>query len=272
MAGAMELGTSDQARLPAFRAAILVQIVASAVFGILPVLAPDLYASITGYTGRDPLVYRLGGAATVGYLVAAIVALQARARWAELRIHSIAVVTFTAAAVVASGWAILDGDRHLVAEIVLVAAALFTVVAVVFIRRDSGDRVDPGPAIPTPFRGVIALATLSAATFGLFPLLAPGLFAQLFGLAGTDEWIFRLAGAACLGYATAGVATFGAAGYRLVLVQNRAAITFNALGAVAAWLGVITASGGLLAPLVAIAATFFAVALTVLDRRLGPRT
>jgi hypothetical protein len=256
----------DQARLPTFRAALVIQVLASAAFGILPVLAPDAYASITGYSGHDPLVYRLGGAATTGYLVGAVAALLSNARWAELRIPSVATITFTAAAVLASGWSVLEGDRHLVAEFVLIAAAAFTVIAALFIRRDRGEPVDPGAVIAAPFRWVIALATLSAATFGLFPLLAPGLFAQVFGLAGTDGWIFRLAGAACLGYATAGVLTFRAAGYRLVAIQNRAAIAFNLLGAISAWIAVASGSGGILAPVVALAATFFTVALTLLDR------
>jgi hypothetical protein len=113
---------------------------------------------------------------------------------------------------------------------------------------------------------VLAVATLSAGTFGLLPLLAPDPFASLFGLAGTDTWVFRLAGAGCLGYATAGIASVMAAGYRPIRIQNLAAITFNALGAIGSWLAVASGDGGWLAPIVAAAASFFTVALIWVDR------
>lgn len=114
---------------------------------------------------------------------------------------------------------------------------------------------------------IIGLATLSAGVFGLFPLLAPGPFATLFGLVGTDVWVYRLAGAGCLGYATAGIATLMAAGYRAVRIQNLASIAFNALGATSAWVAIAAGNGGWLGLVVAAAASFFTVALIWIDRR-----
>ena len=107
----------------------------------------------------------------------------------------------------------------------------------------------------------------SAATFGVLPLLAPQPFAQVFGLPASDAWVFRLAGAGCLGYAVAGVASLRVGGWRAMRLQNIAAITFNSVAAVAAWLAVANGDGGWLAPIVALAATFFAIALTVLASR-----
>ena len=108
---------------------------------------------------------------------------------------------------------------------------------------------------------IIGLATLSAGVFGLLPLIAPVTFASLFGLVGTDIWIFRMAGAACLGYAVAGLLELRAAGYQPIAVQNLGAIAFNAFAAVASWLSVTSGTGGILAPVVAVAATLFALAL-----------
>ena len=51
---------------------------------------------------------------------------------------------------------------------------------------------------------VLALATLSAAVFGLGPQAA-GPFASVMGYRGTDEYVYRLAGAACFGYAVIGI-------------------------------------------------------------------
>jgi len=149
---------------------------------------------------------------------------------------------------------------------VVAAGAVFTLIAGWWLRRDEAPLMDPGRALDAPARAILALATLSAGTFGLLPLVAPDPFTGLFGLVGTDTWVFRLAGAGCLGYATAGIASLLAPGYRLIRIQNLAAITFNALGAVSAWLAVAGGDGGWLAPIVAAAASFFTVALIWVDR------
>jgi hypothetical protein len=81
-----ERSDGDQAQLPTFRALLGVQALAGVVFGLIPLLAPAQFASITGYTGDDELVYRLAGAATAGYLVAALLALTWRCSWRDLRI------------------------------------------------------------------------------------------------------------------------------------------------------------------------------------------
>ena len=149
---------------------------------------------------------------------------------------------------------------------VVFAGALFTVIAGYWLWRDESPDMDPVRPLDTPARVILGLATLSAGTFGLLPLVAPGPFASLFGLAGTDTWVLRLAGAGCLGYATAGIASLLAPGYRIIRLQNLAAITFNALAAISAWIALFGGGGGLLAPVVAAAASFFTVTLIWLDR------
>ena len=64
---------ADQTRLPIFRLLLLVQVGVAGSFGLLPLLLPQTFASWFGYTGRDDLVYRLAGAASVGYAVAALI-------------------------------------------------------------------------------------------------------------------------------------------------------------------------------------------------------
>jgi len=259
----------DQARLPLFRATLIAQAAAGLVFGLAPLLVQVGYASALGFSGDDQLVYRLDGAATTGYFVAPVLALALGAGWAQIRIPAIATLTFTIGAFGASVWEYLAGARQPVVPFVVVAGAVFTIIALYWWRRDRGIEIDPGRPLPPSAKAILTLATLSAATFGLLPLLAPGAFATLFGLSGTDGWVFRLAGAGCLGYATAGIASLMAAGYRLVRIQNFAAIAFNLLGAVSAWIAVAGGNGGLLAPIVAAAASFFTVALVWMDRQLA---
>lgn len=151
--------------------------------------------------------------------------------------------------------------------IVLLAAGTFSAVATYWLRRDQGPRVGGDSKLSTTALGIIGLATLSAAVFGTLPLLVPELFAKLFGLPGTDVYLYRLAGAATIGYATAGWLELRAGRLEPIRVQNLAAIVFNALGAVASLVALLHGYGGLLAPVVLAAATFFAVALTLIQLR-----
>lgn len=261
---------SDQAHLPSFRLLVGVQALATLVFGVVPLIVPSVSASISGYSGDDAVVYRLAGAATTGYLGAAVAALMWRTCWADLRIGMVATLTFTALAAIASLVSLVGGDQHWAVFVVLVAATVFVVIAAYWLRRDEGPATPAGVALTLPVKVVVGLATLSAGVFGLMPLVAVGPFAQLFNLKGTDVWIFRMAGAACFGYATAGILSLRSAGFERFRVQNLAAITFNGTAAVAAWATLIQGQGGWLAPIVALAASFFAVALSAVALR-SPR-
>ncbi len=258
--------TGDQAFTLPFKLTLAAQAAAGLVFGLTPVLATAAYASALGFSGNEHLVYRLGGAATFGYFVAPVIALAWRSGWRQIRIPAIATLTFTIGAFAASAWELASGGKQLVIPYVVAVGAIFTLIAAWWLRRDEAPEEDPGRPLATSARVVVGLAALSAGTFGLLPLLVPGPFASLFGLDGTDTWVFRLAGAGCFGYATAGIASLLAPGYRLWRIQNLAAIAFNALGAASAWLAVVHANGGWLAPVVAAAASFFTVALIWVDR------
>jgi hypothetical protein len=268
---------TDQAALPIFRLSVLVQLLAAGFFGLFPLLAPVPFAGLFGYEGDAPLAYRLFGASTTGYALAAAFALWRRPGWAELRIPLVATVTFNVSAFVASAVALISaGPGPAIANfgvpvvlplIVLVASGTFTVVASYWLRRDQGPSVAGDSKLSTTALGIIGLATLSAAVFGLLPLVVPELFAKLFGLPGTDVYLYRLAGAATWGYATAGWLELRAGRLEPIRIQNLAAIAFNALGAVASFIALLHGYGGLLAPLIVIAAGFFTVTLTLIHLR-----
>jgi hypothetical protein len=266
MTAQMTAAGGDQAFTLPFKLTLAAQAGAGLVFGLIPILATAAYASALGFSGDDTLVYRLGGAATTGYFVAPVVALAWRAGWRQIRIPALATLTFTIGAFGASALEFVGGATQAVVPFVVVAGAVFTAIAAWWLWRDEAPEAEPGRPLTTPARAILILATLSAGTFGLLPLLVPDPFVSLFGLVGTDTWVFRLAGAGCLGYATGGIASLMAPGYRLMRIQNMAAITFNALGACSAWVAVLGGDGGWLAPAVAAAASFFTVALIWVDR------
>jgi hypothetical protein len=249
----------DQATLPIFRILLLVQVAAAGFFGLLPFLVPDAYASGAGFTGREPFIYRLAGAATLGYAVVALVAF-ARPAWYQLRIPVTATLTFNAAAVIGSLMSLAAGETQFVVFFVAVAASAFTLLAGYWLVRDRGPEDPLGEPVEPWFRAVIAVATLAATFFGLAPLVAPEQFASLAGFATDDVWIYRLAGSATLGYAVAGLVSLFARTKGEIALQTRGALTFNALSAVAALFYILDGGRSPVAWLIGVAATAFSVA------------
>jgi len=115
---------------------------------------------------------------------------------------------------------------------------------------------------------VLALATLSAAVFGLGPQL-PGPFASLMGYKGTDVYVYRLAGAACFGYAAMGIQELRSLHWDDVRLANVMALVFNGLAFLASVFEILAGRATLLVYLVALAAGFFTVAIAAILVRRG---
>ena len=253
--------TADRAELPIFRALLLVQVAAGVVFGLFPFVLPQTSARLFGYAGTETLVYRIAGAAAAGYAVAAFFA-YASPRWASIRIPAVAAFTFNAGAVVAALLSLDEGDRHALVFIVLLAASTFTAITGYLLYRDDGPRGPEDGVIVGGFRLTLIAATVTATVFGVLPLLLVHTFARVFHLAESDLFVYRLAGAATLGYATAGVLQIRWGRWSEIRLQVFAAIAFNALAAGAAARYLASGGRSLLGVLVLVAGAFFAVALT----------
>jgi hypothetical protein len=115
---------------------------------------------------------------------------------------------------------------------------------------------------------VLFLATVSAAVFGLGPQL-PGPFASLMGYQGTDEFIYRLAGAACFGYAAMGIQELRSLHWDDMRLPNVMALVFNGLAFVASAFELLAGRATLLVYLVALAAGFFTVTIAAILVRRG---
>ena len=250
----------DQAQLPIYRYLALVQVAAAGFFGIYPFLFPDSFASVFGYEGAEPFVYRLLGAASTGYAAAAILAFR-RPIWAEHRIPIVASLTFNAAAVLATLLALLiDGEPRFLVFFILVAASVFSLITAYWLVRDEGPAAPDSPRVTAPVRVLLAVATLAALAFGVLPLLIPNLVASATGFAVADLFIYRLAGAATLGYATAGVLEVRARAASEIRLQVRAALVFNVLSAIAAVIYLIGGGQSPIGWVILVAATGFSVA------------
>jgi hypothetical protein len=229
-------------------------------------VTPRPLSRIADFSGNDTFIYELGGAAMIGYGVALATGLRT-ARWEELRFVVLATYAFSALAFLA-GFASFAGG--LVSGTVLVIS-----IWAVFVSWSTGQIVVAhrgivaGPRdVATWVAGVLALATLSAAVFGLGPQL-PGPFAALMGYQGTDEYVYRLAGAACFGYAVMGVQELRSLHWDDMWVPNVMAIVFNGLAFIASGFEIAAGRTTLLAVLVALAAGFFALAIGVILVRRG---
>ena len=124
-------GPADVAPWTAWTTAVAT--VAAAVFGILP-LFPGTFASLAGYTGADPFVWRQAGAATLGYAAMGVGELVTR-RWAEMRLPAAMAAVFNGLAFVASVIELLTRGATILDVLVAPASLLFTVLSVLSIAR-----------------------------------------------------------------------------------------------------------------------------------------
>jgi hypothetical protein len=251
----------DQTRLTVFRALLVLQIIAAGFFGLVPLLFPEAFASITGGVTDARFVYRAAGAATFGYAVMAALALF-RPRWGDLRIPAIATFSFNVAAAAGSLISLGEGDGRPLVLVVALAATTFSLIAGYWLYRNEGPSGDTGEELEGGFRATIIVATVAAFVFGVVPLLMALRFANIFGLPTTDLFIIRMGGASTLGYAVGGVFVLLSGRWVPARLTIIGAIAFNALAAVSAAIYLATGGTSFLGWIVLVMSGVFALALT----------
>ncbi|OLC57257.1 MAG: hypothetical protein AUH85_03900 [Chloroflexi bacterium 13_1_40CM_4_68_4] len=212
------------------RVALVVPLAGGSVFGLGALLLPQSTAALTGYAGADPLIARYAGAATLGYAVAlAFGVWEGRAR--PLRFVLLATLAFNVASLFACLVEIASGQARPVVYAILVSGVVIIAIAAAVLRGHAEPPAarDVGTWVVT----LLAILTVPAAIFGLFPLLAPAQFAVLFRLNGTDTFLFRQAGAATLGYAGMGIAEARSGRWNSLRLPVLMALVFNSVSFVA---------------------------------------
>lgn len=259
---------ADQGTAPWFRLLLLVQVLAAGLFGVVPYFFPGVAADAGGYPGTEAFIYRLAGAATIGYMVAAASALL-NPGWFRFRLPAAASYTFNAAAVIAALMTLFESRGNFWVWFILIAAAAFVLVLIYVTRRNEGPPAPERPSLDRPARLLLAVASAAAAFFGLAPLIAAEWFADFGGFDPSDLFIYRLAGAATFGYAFAGYLSIRDGRWEAIKVQNVAAIVFNGLSAIAALVYVVGGGTSWVAWVILVAAALFTGALTILHVRKG---
>ncbi|HEY7623791.1 MAG TPA: hypothetical protein VIA63_02075 [Candidatus Limnocylindria bacterium] len=241
-------------------------LVGALAMGIPLYVFPRPFARLADLSGDDLLIYQLGGAAMIGYAVALAMSVRT-AEWLPLRFVVLATYAWAALSFFAGFIAIASNQLNGFVIVVLLWAVLvaWSIGQVLVAHRGAV----AGPRdVATWTAAVLVLATLSAAVFGLGPQIV-GPFAALMGYRGTDEFVYRLAGAACFGYAVMGAQELRSLHWDDMRLPNVMALVFNALAFVAAALELAAGRTTLLAVLVALAAGLFTVAIAAILVRRG---
>ncbi|HEV8468242.1 MAG TPA: hypothetical protein VGR46_01435 [Candidatus Limnocylindria bacterium] len=224
------------------------------------------FAELAGFSGDDPFIYELGGAALLGYGVALTIGAR-RGEWDPMRFNVLATYVFSAMAFLAGFVALASSVLNGAVVLVMLWSVVVAYSTGRVLVAHRGVRAGPRD-VATWVAVVVVLATTSAAVFGLGPQAARP-FAALMGYNGTDEYLYRLAGAACFGYAAMGVAELRSLHWEDLRLPNVMALVFNGLAFVAAILEIAAGRTTLLAVLVALAAGLFTFAIIVIIARRG---
>lgn len=210
------------------------------VFGLLPFLIPVQFSQFTGYTGNDPFVLRLAGAATLGYAIALYLGLR-DGRWAPLRPIVVATLTFNLISLLACTIEMAADRATPVVFLIFFADIANNVISwTILVRRGATPQ---GPRDVAQWVVILTvLGTIAAATFGIAPQL-PKISGPLTGYHGTDEFLYREAGAATAGYALMGIWELRSLRWEEMRLANIMGFVFNGLAFIGSLTELIT--GGL---------------------------
>ena len=219
---------------------------------------PRPFARIADLAGDDLFIYELGGAAMLGYAVALALGLRG-GTWPPVRFVILATYVFGAIAFLA-GFASFASNQINGTVVVVSLWAVIVAYALAQILVAHRGSVAGPRNVAGWVAAVLVLATISAAVFGLGPQL-PAPFAALMGYKGTDEYIYRIAGAACFGYAAMGIQELRSLHWDDMRLPSVMALVFNGLAFLASLFELLAGRGTLLVYLVALAAGSFAIAI-----------
>jgi len=240
--------------------------VGSLALGLPLYVFPRPFARYAGLAGDDTFIYELGGAAMIGYAVALALGVRNGA-WSPIRFVILGAYVFVAIAFV-DGFVSFASNQISGLVVIVSLWAVVSAWAVAQILVAHRGAVAGSRDVATWVMVVLALATLSAAVFGLGPQAA-GPFAALMGYKGTDDYMYRLAGAACFGYAVMGIQELRSLHWDDMRLPNVMAIVFNGLAFLASAFEILAGRTTLLVVLVALAAGFFTIAIAAIIARRG---
>jgi hypothetical protein len=212
-------------------------------------------------------VYRLAGAATLGYAVALILGLR-QGDWAPLRLVVIGTLTFNLASIYACAVTLLAGNANLPVYLIFGTSIAITATTVWMLNRHAGGERGAADVSAWYIRFLLLGAVLSG-TFGLLPLLVPVLGATLTGFQGTDVFLIRQAGAASLGYAVMSIVGIRSGLWTEIRLPLIMALVFNGFSFIASVVALLSGEPVLMSAVIGAASLFVTVVGIIAYRRKG---
>ena len=237
------------------------------VFGLFPLLLGGSFGATFGAPGNDSFIYRLGGAATLGYAVALILGLR-QGDWMPLRLVVVATLAFNLASIYACVVQLIAGDTNILVYLILGTSIAITAISLWILSRHSGG-MQTEPDVSTWYTRFIMLGTVLSAVFGLMPLLFPVQPAQLLGFYGTDVFLIRQAGAASLGYAVMGILGLRSGTWNELRLPLVMALIFNGFSFIASVIALFSGEPVLITLVIGAASLFVTVVGIIAYQRKG---
>jgi hypothetical protein len=249
------------------RVLLLLPIAGGLVFGVFPLLLGSAFGTALGFPGNDAFIYRLAGAATLGYAVALIMGIR-QGDWIPLRLIVIATLAFNLASIYACVAQLMAGNSNIVIYLILGTSIAISAITATMLNRYGGI---PRPAadVSVWYTRFIILGTILSGVFGLMPLLVPVMGATLLGFHGTDVFLIRQAGAASLGYAVMGVYGLRSRAWTELRLPLVMAIIFNGFSFVASLVALFSGEPVLITVVIAAASLFVTIVGIIAYRRKG---
>jgi hypothetical protein len=239
------------------RILLLLPIAGGLVFGLGPLLLGGAFGAALGFPGNDTFIYRLAGAATLGYAVALIIGIR-QGDWSPLRLVVIATLAFNVASIYACVVQLLAGETNILVYLILGTSIAITAITAWLLNRHAGAE---RPAADTSvwYMRFLILGTVLSAVFGFMPLLIPVFGAQLLGFHGTDVFLIRQAGAASLGYALLGVYGIRSGSWTELRLPLVMALIFNGFSFVASGIALLSGEPVLISVVIGAASLFYTI-------------
>jgi hypothetical protein len=213
------------------RALLILPALAALVLGLFPLLLPKPFADLSQFSPKDEYIYRLAGAATLGYGVALIIG-SFQKEWRIVRLTVIGTLIFNLASLYACGSEIFRGNAPYSVYFVLVCSILFVTITSLLLARHSGVPQLEADAASSLLRIFLIVGAIAAGLFGVLPLFVPWFF-KIFHFNIDAPFILQQAGAASLGYAVIAVLAQRVVNSRELLLIGVMAAIFNGAGGLA---------------------------------------
>ena len=258
----------DRTKLnPLERLLLLLPTAGGLVFGVLPLLLGGAFGSALGSPGNDSFVYRLAGAATLGYAVALILGLR-QGDWAPLRLVVIGTLTFNLASLYACIVQLMTGESNLFVYLIFSTSIAISAITLWLLNRHTSE-AQTGPEVSAWYIRFLVLGAVLSGTFGVLPLLIPVLGATLTGFHGTDIFIIRQGGAASLGYAVMSIAGIRSGAWKEIRLPLIMALVFNGFSFLASVVALFSGEPVLISVVIGAASLFVTIVGTIAYRRNG---